>query len=203
MADVSSPEFWEDLYHRGADGWEMGRPAPPLVDFVDATPPPGRRVAVPGCGRGHDARFLAARGYEVTGVDFSDAALRDARALARRDGVDVRWEQRDIFALSGDFPRAFDGAWEYTCYCAIDPARRAEYVRTLAAIVRPGGWLLACFFPLRTVAAGPPFPVSEDEIRRLFVPPFRIERAFAPVRSARGRQGREWMVLAIHTGGPG
>jgi SAM-dependent methyltransferase len=198
---VSHVAFWEDLYRRGADGWEMGRAAPPLVDFVETTPPPRGRVAVPGCGRGHDARFLARHGYEAVGFDFADAALADARALARREGVRVRWEQRDLFSLGRDFARAFDGVWEYTCYCAIDPARRAEYVRTVAAILRPGGWLLACFFPLRTVAAGPPFPVSEDEVRRLFVPPFRIERAFAPVRSARGRQGREWMVFAINTGG--
>ena len=86
--------------------------------------------------------------------------------------------------------------WEYTCFCAIDPARRADYVRTMAAILRPGGWLLACFFPLRAQTAGPPFTVSAPEIRRLFAPAFRLERAFPPLRSARARQGREWMVLA-------
>ena len=203
MASVSVPEFWEDLYDRGADGWEMRRPAPPLVDFVDATPPAGGRVAVPGCGRGHDVRFLARRGYDVVGFDFAEAALADARALATREGVHVTLEKRDIFTLASDYARAFDGVWEYTCYCAIDPARRAEYVRTMAEILRPGGWLLACFFPLRTFGAGPPFPVAESEVRRLFVPPFRIERAFPPTRSAPGRQGREWVVWAVNTGRPG
>jgi len=38
------------------------------------------------------------------------------------------------------------------------------------------------------------------EVRRLLAPAFRIERAFAPLRSARGRQGREWMILARRTG---
>ena len=55
MTTVSSPAFWEDLYQRHGDGWELGGPAPALVDFVEATPPPRGRVAVPGCGRGHDA----------------------------------------------------------------------------------------------------------------------------------------------------
>jgi SAM-dependent methyltransferase len=196
MRDVSTPAFWEDLYARGADGWEMGRPAPPLVDFLDTTPPPRGRVAVPGCGRGHDARFLARRGYDVTGFDFSPAAVAAAKKLARDEKVDVTFEQRDIFGLPADSTHAFDGAWEYTCYCAIDPRRRGEYVETLARIVRPGGWLLACFFPLRAVAAGPPFPVTRAEITRRLARRFRIARAFAPVRSARGRQGREWVVLA-------
>jgi len=199
VARVSTVEFWEGLYARGGDGWELGGPAPPLVDFVTTTPPPRGRVAVPGAGRGHDARFLAAHGYDVTAIDFSTAALTAARALARRDRVDVTFEQRDIFTLPQSHAHAFDGVWEYTCYCAIDPRRRREYVDVLRAIVRPGGWLLGCFFPLRAQTAGPPFPVSMSEIRRRLAPAFRIERAFPPLRSVRGRQGREWMVLARRT----
>jgi SAM-dependent methyltransferase len=196
---VNAPDFWEGLYATGGDAWELGQPAPPLVDVVDRTPPPRGRVAVLGCGRGHDARFLAARGYDVTGYDFSPAAVRAARALARREAVEVKFEQRDIFTLGQDAAHAFDGVWEYTCYCAIDPVRRDEYVRTVAAIVRPGGWFLGCFFPLRAVSAGPPFAVSRAEVRRRFGPRFHIERAQPPLRSARGRQGREWLVYARRT----
>jgi SAM-dependent methyltransferase len=200
MGDVSTPGFWEDLYARGADGWEMGRPALPLVDFIETTPPPRGRVAVPGCGRGHDARFLARHGYDVTAFDFSSAAVEAARTLVAAERVAVTVEQRDIFGAGTDYTHAFDGAWEYTCYCAIDPRRRDEYVATLARIVKPGGWLLACFFPLRTVAAGPPFPVTRREIKRRLARHFRIAREFAPTRSARGRQGREWVVLAYNVG---
>jgi len=199
MARVDAPDFWDGLYATGGDGWELGQPAPALVDFVEQTPPPRGRVAVLGCGRGHDARFLATRGYEVVGYDFSSAAVTAARALARRDGVKVEFEQRDIFTLGREAAHAFDGVWEYTCYCAIDPARRAEYVDVLRTIVRPGGWFLGCFFPLRAQTAGPPFKVSRTEIQRRLARGFRIERAFPPLRSARGRQGREWMVLARRT----
>ncbi|HEX2437602.1 MAG TPA: methyltransferase domain-containing protein [Methylomirabilota bacterium] len=199
MARVSTPDFWDGLYDTGGDGWDLGQPSPPLVDVVEHTPPPRGRVAVVGCGRGHDARFLARHGYDVVGYDFSPIAVTAARALARRDGVTVTFEQRDIFTLGRDAAHAFDGVWEYTCYCAIDPARRDEYVRTIAAIVRPGGWLLACFFPLRAVTAGPPFPVTRAELRRRFAGSFRFERAQPPLRSARGRLGREWLVFARRT----
>jgi SAM-dependent methyltransferase len=199
MARVNDVAFWEDAYARGGDGWDLGRPTQPLVDFLDTTPPPRGRVAVPGCGRGHDARLLATRGYDVVGFDFAPAALAAARALAARDRVVVTFEDRDVFTLGRELPNAFDGVWEYTCFCAIDPARRAEYVRSLTDTLRAGGWLLACFFPLHAVNAGPPFVVSEAEVRRLLAPSFTIERAFAPLRSARGRQGREWMVLARKT----
>jgi len=200
MARVSTPEFWEQLYMRRSDGWELGGAAPALVDFLDTTPPERGRVAVPGCGRGHDARLLASRGYAVTGFDWAPSALAAARRLAARERVTATFEDRDIFALGRDLPHAFDGVWEYTCYCAIDPARRAEYVRSLAGTVRAGGWLLACFWPMRGTRAGPPYPVWPDEVRRLLRSAFRIERAFAPLRSPRGRQGREWMILARRTG---
>ena len=88
---VSAPGFWEDLYARGEDGWDLGGPAPPLAAWLAAG---GRfsggqdrpaRLAVPGCGRGHDARLLAAAGYAVTGFDFAEAAIAAARARAAAD----------------------------------------------------------------------------------------------------------------------
>ncbi len=202
MATVSSPEFWNELYAQGGDGWELGEPALPLADFIETTPLPRGRVAVPGCGRGHDARYLARRGYSVVGFDFADTAITEARTLTRHERVDAAFEQRDIFSLSLDHANTFDGVWEYTCFCAIDPRRREEYVRVMAAILRPGGWFLGCFYPIRAGGGGPPFPVSKREVRNLFTPPFRIEREFSPIHSVRRRQGQEWMVLARKVGAP-
>lgn len=200
--EVSAPAFWEDLYARRSDRWELGGPTPPLVEYLHRhPPPPPGRVAIPGCGRGHDARLLARRRYRVWGFDFATPAIREARDQTERAGLDVVFEQRDVFGLAADYPGFFDGLWEYTSFCAVDPARRAEYAAMVRAILKPGGWLLACFFPMRRRAAGPPYPVSEREVRRLFARRFRIERAWAP-RSVRPRQGQEWMVLLRNTNAP-
>jgi SAM-dependent methyltransferase len=196
MASVDAPEFWEERYAQGEDGWETGRAHPSLVHWIDTTPPPPGRIAVPGCGRGHDVRFLAGRGYDVVGFDFAPVAIAEARALATREGVTTRFEQDDVFTLPTRYPHAFDGVWEYTCFCAIDPRRRAEYVDVLAAILRPGGWLLAVFFPMRSYGAGPPYPVARDEVRRLLVPHFRVERELAPPVPVPRRLGQEWMLFA-------
>jgi methyl halide transferase len=195
VAAVSEAAFWEDLYARRSDRWELGGPTPPLVEYLDrhAPPPPGR-VAVPGCGRGHDARLLARRGYRVLGFDFATAAIRDAREATARAGIDVVFEQRDVFGLAADYPGFFDGLWEYTSFCAVDPARREEYVAMARAILKPDGWLLACFFPVREGKGGPPFPATPDEIRRLWTPAFDLVESYVPETSAPGRQGVEWMV---------
>ena len=134
---VNEPAFWQGLYEGQGDRWELGGPAPPLVEYLAAHPrlpgepegggepeAEGRRrrdqinIAVPGCGRGHDARLLARKGYRVRAFDFADAPIREAQALAAQTGVDVAFEQRDVFGLAADYRGAFDGLWEYTCMCA-------------------------------------------------------------------------------------
>jgi SAM-dependent methyltransferase len=154
------------------------------------------RVAVPGAGRGHDARLLARRGYAVTAFDFAEAAVAEARRLAAAEGIDVAIEQRDVFTLGRDHAAVFDGVWEYTCFCAIEPARREEYMRVLHAILRPGGLLLACFYPLREGGDGPPFPVSRGDIDRALAGRFIVLRAGPPGRSVERRRGLEWLVEA-------
>ena len=211
MADdrppVSAPAFWDQLYAGGNDGWELGAPAPPLEawlasggSFPAAAESP--RLAVPGCGRGHDARLLAKRGYRVWGFDFAEAAVAEARRIATREGVDVAIEQRDVFTLGRDYPGFFDGVWEYTCFCAIDPGRREEYARVLHAMLRRGGRLLACFYPMREGTDGPPFPVSRPEVERVLAPWFTILDSGPPARSVERRQGLEWLVRAERRSGP-
>jgi len=195
---VSTPAFWDELYASSQDGWELGGPAPALVARLDAglSLPRGARVAVPGAGRGHDARVLARRGYEVVGFDFAEAAVREARRLAAEEGAAVIFEQRDVFTLAADYGGAFDAVWEYTCFCAIDPDRRLEYAQVLHDILRPGGLLLGCFYPLREGTDGPPFPVSRDGIHVALTPGFDILEEAPPAASPARRRGLEWLVLA-------
>ncbi len=193
---VNEPAFWQDLYERREDGWELGQPAPPLADYLARTPPPRGKVAVLGCGRGHDCRLLARAGWEVWGFDFAPQAIHVARALAKLEKLDIVFEQRDIFDLVPEYRGFFDGVWEYTCFCAIDPPRRGEYVRLVGDLLKPEGWLLACFYPLREGTDGPPFPTSEAEIRRLFTPHFTFVEAWEPSASVERRKGFEWMILA-------
>ena len=213
---VSTPAFWEGLYAEGQDGWELGEPSPVLGawlagggrfaisggrEMAPALPQPADdprpRIAVPGCGRGHDVRLLARQGYRAVGFDFAAAAVAEARGLASAEGVETAFEQRDIFTLVRDHREAFDGVWEYTCFCAIDPARRADYVDVLRTILKRGGTLLACFYPLREGDDGPPFPVARDEVERLLAPHFTIEESGAPAASVERRRGLEWMVRAV------
>ena len=173
-----------------------GRPPTPSNTPADVAADIAAHVAIPGAGRGHDARLLARHGYRVTAFDFAEPAVAEARRLAAAEGVAVAVEARDVFTLARDHAGAFDAVWEYTCFCAIDPARREEYVQVLHAILRPGGILLACFYPLREGTDGPPFPVSREAVERMLAGRFTMLEAGPPPRSVERRRGLEWLVRA-------
>ena len=83
----SDPQFWREAGRSRRKGWEIGQAAPPLARWFAAHPPVGKRTLVVGCGRGHEARMLAAAGAEVVAVDFAPEAIAEARLLAARQGV--------------------------------------------------------------------------------------------------------------------
>jgi SAM-dependent methyltransferase len=138
---------WDQRYREGSDRWELGRPAPPLEVFLRtdfrAPQPPGR-VLVPGCGRGHEAAFLADLGYEAIGLDFSSEAIQRAQALHGCDRAALRWLQADLFdeaalTAAGISVGSLQGVLEHTCFCAIDPAQREAYLDTVRRLLAPGG----------------------------------------------------------------
>lgn len=66
----------------------------------------------------------------------------------------------------------------------------------LRTILKRGGTLLGCFYPLREGEDGPPFPVAHDEVERLLAPHFAIVESGPPAASIERRRGLEWMVRA-------
>src|SRR5438105_2697348 len=82
-----------------------------------------RDAVVVGCGLGHDAEFLAAKGLAVTAFDVSPSAIEWARRLHPRSSV--RYEVADLFALPPSLFGAFDLAVEVYTLQALPRAARA------------------------------------------------------------------------------
>lgn len=189
--DLSDPKHWNDIYLAGDAGWDKGRPSPPLVRLSgEGLVPAGAKLVVLGAGRGHDALALAKKGFRVTAVDFAEEAAKAMRAGAKKAKADIEVLQEDIFALPKTRTGAFDAAVEHTCFCAIDPKRRAEYVDVAHAILVPGGTLLGLFYA-HGREGGPPYTTDEAEVRRLFGKRFTLERLVRAPDSFQERAGAE------------
>ena len=170
--DNLTAQAWEKRYQDRGDRWNLGYPAPPFVSLLASSdaPQPGK-LAVLGCGKGHDAFFFAESGYEVTGFDFAPSAISEATATARDKGISARFFQQDIFALDKEFTNSFDYVLEHTCFCAIDPSLRSQYVGVVKSLLRPGGKLIALFYT-HNRPEGPPFGVKPQEVLDYFAADF-------------------------------
>ena len=179
---------WERRYQSGDTPWEKGYAAPPLEDYL-ALYPIQEKVLVPGCGLGHDVRLLAKQGASVTGLDIAPSAI--ARAEHFPQAGEVFYVLGDFFHLSKRFESEFDWVVEHTCFCAIDPNEREAYVKGAWSALKPGGKLFGIFYLNPEVEEGPPFGVEVSELNSLFNRYFLLEKEWKPLRSYKGREGKE------------
>ena len=182
---------WEARYQSHDMPWEKGEPSPSLVDFLAGHPQLKRgNVLVPGCGTGHDARAWAAAGFAVTGYDVAPSAIEISRQKTAAAGLEAQFIQGDFLADAP--PRQFDWLFEHTLFCAIEPPRRADYVRAALRWLKPGGQYLAVNY-LIPDKDGPPFGTTRAELLGLFSPDFALLAEWVP-RSYPNRTGLELML---------
>jgi len=190
-----SADFWEGRYQEGSDRWDLGQPAPPFVRLLQSNqaPSPGR-MAVLGSGRGHDALLFAAHGFEVIGFDFAPSAVSDARIAAQQLGYDsAQFLQRDIFGLAEEFANSFDYVLEHTCFCAILPVQRTEYLRLVQQILKPGGEVIGLFWAHER-PNGPPFGIAVTDLKQQLEQTFVIQSLHLAEDSVEGRRNEEYLI---------
>lgn len=195
-AGATDPEDWEQRYREGRTRWDLGGAPPALARAIAArTTPPALRVLVPGAGFGHDALAWARAGHRVTAVDLALSATEALSARAQRAGLALRVLTADLFHLPADLSGAFDLVWEQTCFCAIPPDRRLDYVRAMADALVPGGLLLGLLWN-HGQPGGPPYDVRWEEARGLFLGRF-AERSAEPVPDSVPGRSHETLVTLV------
>ncbi len=185
------PHEWEEKYRAGDAHWDHGVASPGLVEFLrEHRELPKGRVAVPGCGTGHDVRAWAEWGFETHGFDIAPTAVRLAEERTRAEGLRARFRCADFLADSPSEP--FDYLWEHTLFCALHPGQRERYVQALLRWLKPGGIYLAVNY-IVCDPEGPPWPVTARELWQWFRPGFHLLDQWVP-RSYPNRCGRELML---------
>ena len=192
--DVESDDYWTKTYvSEGNPGWNLGQPAEALKDMLPRLKLPKSRVLVLGSGEGHDAAFFAQAGHVVTGIDFSEEAItRSRQNYGNIPGLSFL--QKDVFKLGAEFHKAFDIVFEHTCYCAINPEKRAEMVRVWRYCLHDQGQLMGVFFTMFK-KQGPPYGGSEWELRARLKEYFQFIFWGRWQMSVARRQGKELFIL--------
>lgn len=193
---------WEEQYRSGETPWDKGAPSPALIAWLQEHPGEMTgQVLVPGCGTGHDVRAIAAAEPNTLPIGLDVAPTAIAACRQHPAVGSEHYVEGDLFDLPGELQATCDWVWEHTCFCAIDPARRDDYVRAVAKALRPGGQLLGIFYldPYRgdhQPGGGPPHGCTLDELRRRFTASglFSVELAEPPAACYPERAGRELLA---------
>lgn len=180
--------YWRKAWREGRIGFHQADGSPRLRDGVDGWPgrEPGR-ILVPLCGKSQDLIILAEMGHQVVGVEAVEEACLAFIAENEIDASAVDcppprcWSAPGLTLHCTDFflfdETGFDAAYDRAALIALDAPSRRRYIPHLCERLRPGGLILLSTIEYREGAIeGPPFSVSDGEVREGFGP-------FATIRS--------------------
>jgi SAM-dependent methyltransferase len=180
-------EDWDRRYSEVENLW-AAKPNRFLVAEVSELPP-GRALDL-ASGEGQNAIWLAGRGWDVTGVDYSEVAIAKARARAEREGVEPRFVCADLVSYVPE-RAVFDLV--VLLYLHIPPDERRTVLARAAEALAPGGTLLLIGHDLTNMTEGvggpsdPSIHVTPDEIAAE-LPGLEIEKAERVLRNVAGEE---------------
>lgn len=168
--------FWQNKFDEGVTPWDRGGVNPQLSRWIDAGALAPCRVLVPGCGSGHEVAEFARGGFEVTGLDYTQAAIDRTRENLRALPEAARQRATLVLAdaLHWTDSRPFDVVYEQTCLCAIHPDHWRAYADQVTRWLGIGGRLFALFVQAPKPGAaqglvqGPPYHCDIHGMRALF-----------------------------------
>lgn len=188
--DPATPAFWDARFDAAYTPWDHGAVPQCLINYVAQSNTP-KKVLIPGCGSAHEVRFFAERGWEVTAIDFSPAAVARAKQLLGTMGNHVR--EADFFGEVIHQER-FDLIYERAFLCALPRRLWDAWAARVAQLIAPDGFLVGFFF-FDIGEKGPPFGIGRGQLTELLSLHFTLIAESEPADSIAIFAGKEkWQV---------
>jgi len=187
-------EMFEEIYEEGAV-WTESEPPKELVKLIESEKIKPCKVLDVGCGEGFYAIYLASKGFDVTGIDISENAIKLAKENAAKHNIKIKFMPLDVADLD-KINDKFDFVFEWAILHHIMPEQRQKYTENIKRILNKGGnYLSVCFNNqnpdfgakgknLRIIPEGAKMPAgtklyysSFEEMKQLFEPHFHIIEA--------------------------
>lgn len=166
--------------------WDSVGVRPELIDLLGkghVTPEGFPRTIDLGCGTGANVVHLASIGFDSSGVDFSDVAIRKARTRAAEAGVDASFFIGDLTAETIDGVEGpFDLLMDFGTLDDLKGETRRAMAQTVTRLSRPGSIFLEyCFYgsreelPWVSISASKFSHIAPGELDELFGKKWQIE----------------------------
>lgn len=141
-------EDWDLRYSERGLLWSAGPNRFLVAEVGDL--PPGRALDL-ACGEGRNALWLAALGWRVTGVDYSEVAIAKARDRADAEETGVEFVCADLLDYEPE-ESAFDLV--VVLYLQLPAAERRAVLGKAKAALAPGGTILVVGHDLTNLSDG-------------------------------------------------
>ncbi|NAW56183.1 MULTISPECIES: thiopurine S-methyltransferase [unclassified Vibrio] len=178
---MRDPEFWHSKWAANQIGFHLDDVNPLLIKFWHHTNPAREdSVFVPLCGKSEDLVWLASKHESVQGVELSTIAVRAFFAehfytplVIPISAEHELYQFDELSVYIGDFFTApiepVDIVYDRASLVALPQEMRGQYVEYLKTRIKPGGRILLVTLDYQqNEMAGPPFSVSEEEVRQLY-----------------------------------
>jgi thiopurine S-methyltransferase len=176
------PDFWHERWSRNQIGFHESVANPLLVShFAALGVSKPARVFLPLCGKTLDIDWLLGKGFRVVGAELSPiavASLFERLGLApdiERMGDLELWSAPgldvflgDFFALTAVVLGSVDAVYDRAALIALPPDMRSRYAAHMDALTQGARQLLITMDYDQSRLPGPPFSVSDEEVRRLY-----------------------------------
>jgi len=184
------PDFWHQRWHDNQIGFHQDKPTPLLLKHWPAIGMPmGAKIFVPLAGKSLDMVWFASQGYRVLAVELSPVAVR--QFISEHGVVPEVRESRygthylagavelvcgDVFSLDADALADFSAVFDRAALIALPPELRQRYVSDVYSLLPQGcrGLLITLEYPQHE-NQGPPFSVTEAEVRELYSRDWSVE----------------------------
>lgn len=176
-------EFWLQRWEQGQTGFHQERVMPLLQKHWPGLElAPDARVLVPLAGKSLDIKWLAEQGHPVLAVEISPLAVKQffeehqLKPAISPSGTGTFYSSGnisffcgDIFKLDAATLSQYQACYDRAALVALPPDLRARYVSHVYSRLPAGcrTLLLTLEYP-QDQMQGPPFSVSQDEVRQHF-----------------------------------
>lgn len=151
--------------------WDIDGPQKPFRDLAGKI---SGTLLDAGCGSGENALFFASQGVTVTGMDFLEAPIEQAKRKAKERGIQAKFLVKDALTLE-DWNERFDNVIDSGLLHVFSNEDRAVYVKGLETVLKPGGTFHLLCFSDQTPGDQGPRRITRAELATIFGKGWKIE----------------------------
>jgi 2-polyprenyl-3-methyl-5-hydroxy-6-metoxy-1,4-benzoquinol methylase len=145
---TSNYREWDKIYREyplNTLGWELGKPRPIIIKFIQEKMITKGKILDICCGVGTNSIYLAKNGFSVYAIDISPTAIQCAQKEAKKSNVRIDFIISNFVALSF-INEVFDFVFDMGCFHHVTLNDRIDFIKGINRVLKKNAYyIVTCF----------------------------------------------------------